>query len=589
MTQKAIATIYNRHYIGENSFVFTCNYPTIGDYDEATNMFTDNSGNTFLPITSPYLMSKETPVGFFNLITIETIAKNIGENLTIEEAISNYEKMSKKIFYYVGKVPDGDCFCIPLDTDKITRDTTEEFLRIKKDKTNTERAIEEQEGLEEDEDDDLTEEEKEDIDNHYNHGEMHPALMELIMNIMNGEYSKEELQELKKQIQSDLDDMAEVLSTIDFQEIADETDEEAVLPASSKIENFGSKDKNNRKVRTTEEHYESEREDRINIDDLFSKVTKTLIAQDEPARRVITEIARKEMDERKKRRGILLTGQTGVGKTELMRLIAKYINRPFIEIDSTQLTIPGWVGRDIEEYLWTLYEECGEDIDKVEHAIIYFDEIDKKGSEKKDDHSKKGVLDVLLKFMDGTSYDACEDTKHSSKKVKINTSKMIKILGGAYTDVYKLTNSRLVGFEQKEKDSYSPEVKDFVEKGLMTEELMGRLDIIKLNDLDEESIKQIMLLSDESALKIQEAIFNKLGVKITFTDSYITGVAKQAVARKTGARGLDTVIDNTTWQAFAKVYTSQGEYDEVIIDEKTLEDASNYQLVKKKKAGVSKN
>ena len=86
-----------------------------------------------------------------------------------------------------------------------------------------------------------------------------------------------------------------------------------------------------------------------------------------------------------------------------------------MKIDSTQLTTPGWVGRDIEEYLWKLYEECGRDKEKVEQAIIYFDEIDKKGSQRRDDHSKKGVLDLLLKFMDGTSYEACEDVKNSKE------------------------------------------------------------------------------------------------------------------------------------------------------------------------------
>ena len=327
MKQKALATIYNRHYIGEDSFVFTCNYPTIGDYDEENGLFMDNSGNTFLPITSPYLMKKEIPVGFFNIITIDTVTKSIGENLTIEDAIANYEKKAKSIFYYVGKVPSGAAFCIPLDTEKIKEDTERVF-------EHSEKNIEEKE---EEDDDYFTNEEIEKIDSHYEYGEMHPQMMELLMNVINGEYSLEELKKLKKQLQSDFDDIAEVLSTIDLQEVAEESDEEVRLPASSKVENVGKKD-GNRKIKTIDEHYqeEIEKEKRIDIDELFKKVTKTLIAQDGPTKRVIAEIARKELDDRKKRRGILLTGQTGVGKTELMRLIAKNINRPFIEIDSTQ-------------------------------------------------------------------------------------------------------------------------------------------------------------------------------------------------------------------------------------------------------------
>ena len=575
MKEKALATIYNRHYLGEDSFIFTCNYPTIGDYDEENGLFIDNSGNTYLPITSPYLMKKEIPVGFFNIITIDSVVKSIGENLTIEEAISNYEKKARSIFYYVGKIPSGEAFCIPLDTEKIKKDTEKVF----DESVNEEDIIEKE--------DNFTKEEIEEIDNHYEYGQMHPQMMELLMNVINGEYSLEELKKLKKQLQSDFDDMAEVLSTIDLQEVAEEG-EEVRLPASSKVENVGKKD-GNRKIKTISEHYEDEveKKGRIDSEQLFNDVTKTLIAQAEPTKRVIAEIARKELDDRKKRRGILLTGQTGVGKTELMRLIAKYINRPFIEIDTTQLTSAGWVGKDIEEYLWKVYESTGKDIEKTENAILYFDEIDKKGSQKRDDPSKKGVLDAFLKLLDGTEYDACEDTKNSKDKVTISTLKMIKIFGGAFTDVYKTFSKAQLGFgKEKEKEKYIPKTSDFVEKGMMTDEFMGRMDVIKLNDLDVESIKNIMLLSDQSALKIQEEIFKKLGVKITFTDSYVTAVAKQAYERKTGARGLDTVVDNTTWQAFAKVYTSIGEYEEVILDEKALENASNYQLIKAKKTNI---
>ena len=119
-----------------------------------------------------------------------------------------------------------------------------------------------------------------------------------------------------------------------------------------------------------------------------------------------------------------------------MKLIAKHLDRPFFKIDATKLTIPGYVGTDIEEELWKLFVECGGDLDKAEHAIIFIDEIDKKGSDKKDDVSGKGVLNVLLPFIEGTEYDAVDSMKAPTKKVRINTSNMIVILGGAYTDVY---------------------------------------------------------------------------------------------------------------------------------------------------------
>ena len=337
----------------------------------------------------------------------------------------------------------------------------------------------------------------------------------------------------------------------------------------------------------TLESSEMEEDTHIDINDLFQKVTKTLIAQDEPARRVIAEIARKEVDSRKKKEGILLTGATGVGKTELMRLIAKHLNKPFHKVNSTQLTIPGYVGKDIEEVLWELYVECEGDIDKAEQAIVFFDEIDKKGSGKKSDVSGQGVLNVLLPFIEGSVYDAYPDSKNTSNKVQIDTSNMTVILGGAYTDVYKnLIERNEIGFGSQVSTipKYRPATtQDFVERGMMTDEFMGRVTVVKLNDLDVESIKRIMLESDQSAMKIQKEIFEKLGVKLTFTDGYTTAVAENAYQKKTGARGLNGIIDESTWKAFDEVYCNPGEYDEVILDEESTKDSSAYQLVKKKK------
>ena len=103
----------------------------------------------------------------------------------------------------------------------------------------------------------------------------------------------------------------------------------------------------------------------------------------------------------------------------MMKLIAKHLDRPLYKIDATKLTIPGYVGTDIEEELWKLFVECGGDLEKAERAIIFIDEIDKKGSDKKDDVSGKGVLNVLLPFIEGSEYDAVDSMKHPTKKVRM--------------------------------------------------------------------------------------------------------------------------------------------------------------------------
>jgi ATP-dependent Clp protease ATP-binding subunit ClpX len=116
----------------------------------------------------------------------------------------------------------------------------------------------------------------------------------------------------------------------------------------------------------------------------------------------------------------------------------------------------------------------------------------------------------------------------------------------------------------------------------MTDEFMGRVTVVKLNDLDVEDIKRIMLESDESAMKIQKEIFEQLGVKLTFTDSFTQSVAEKAYEKKSGARGINSIIDECTWKAFDEVYSHPGEYEEVIVSDKTIEDEEAFQLIKKR-------
>ena len=191
----------------------------------------------------------------------------------------------------------------------------------------------------------------------------------------------------------------------------------------------------------------------IDINYLHQKITKTLIAQDLPSRRVLLELNKKlsytDEELELNRQGILLTGSTGVGKTKLVSLIAKNLDIPLLIIDSTQLSMPGYKGRDIEDYLWNLYASCGRDKNKAEHAIVYFDEIDKKGSDSKSDVSGKGVLYTLLKFADGTDYTISENQQFPGlTQTTINTSKMILMAGGAFEDLYQNINKRKnkVGF-----------------------------------------------------------------------------------------------------------------------------------------------
>lgn len=545
-----IATIMLRHYISEGNFIYNLSHTVLGTIDEKNQIFKDSNDNEYLPITDKSILTSEIPYGYYNIISIDNIKETLGSEMTLAEAIKEYEKQWQKYFYFVGRTKSGEIITFMFDLNRLKNEDSDEPISMPELKI---QVIEESPFLQDQQG-------------------MNPDIAALIMELKDDIYTSEELKKIQKNledIKSDIEHTQEIIT-------------EKMFPGLAAQAAKTSKKEEQSKTKVPEEKM-------LSINDVFSKVTKTLIAQDEPARRVITEIVRKELDPRKKKEAILLTGSTGVGKTELMRLIAKYLDKPFLKVDATQLTIPGYTGTDIEEVLWRLYESCGKNKEKAENAIIFFDEIDKKGSDRKDDVSGQGVLNLLLSFITGTEYMATASTKHPSEIVRIDTSNMTVILGGAFTDVYKKYNTQISGFTREDpKEKKSPTMQDFVDKGMMTDEFMGRTSIVKMNELDIDAIKRIMLESDESAVLIQQQIFDKLNVKLTYTDGYIDALAKAAYEKKTGARGLNTEVDNTTWCCFDEVYSNPGVYKEVILTEKTVENPKEYQLVKKVQNHFSK-
>ena len=530
MTIKYLTAIMNVVSVGEAGFVFFCDHATIGEVDDKTGIFKDSSGKQYIPMLSPDLFKNNYSQVYFSLTKIEDAMKDTEYRLSADELVKLFEDVAKENFYYIGLTEEGKVYFLMFDKNQL--------LKEKKGISNL-RNIEEKESSTSDE------------------YRINLELEQLLNEIMDDKYSVYEYDKILENI-----------------EVTNQLTKKITDAVNSKIEQDYVID-----------NEKEEKEKKIDIEDIYKKVTRTLIAQEEPARRVITEIARKEMDPRKKKEGILLVGPTGVGKTELMRLIAKYIDRPFFKVDSTQLTMPGYVGKDIEEVLWDLYEKCGEDLKKTEQAIVFFDEIDKKGSSQKSDVSGKGVLNVLLSFIEGTTYDACANVKQPTRVVKINTSNMTVIFGGAYSEIYKNVEKKDLGFlkdteEEKKKELVSTD--NFINCGMMSNEFMSRVTVIKLNELDVNAIKRIMLESDESAMRIQQEIFEKLGVKLTFTDGYTTAVAKNAYEKKTGARGLNGIIDESTWRAFEAAYSHPEYYEEFILDENILDNPQNYQYVKKK-------
>ena len=566
---RCVATILNRHYLGENAYAFSFDNCLVGDYDEEFDLFIDKNGNEYMPITDMSTLYSEVPQGFANVVKIEDVKKLFPDekDLTTSDAIAMYNDQCKDISYIVGIGANGTIFTMPINISEIV-DGIEGMKQEMVDEAEADKQF--MEDMEE--------------------GNIPEEYVDLINDIINGKYGLEELKLLRDSLRFGRDNIESVLDTLDLQIEADTMDiplEEAAdeIKAKEKI-NKESKPKTEKVVVDNRSEYE--KRGLMDVEKLYKLITKTLIAQDEPTRRMLVELARMDLKNHK-RNGILLTGESGVGKTLLMSLIAKYCDRPFLIVDSTQLTMPGYVGKSIEEYLWDLYESCGKNKEKAEKAIVFFDEIDKKGSSRKDDVSGKGVLNVLLKFLDGTKYEACKNKQHKEpgSYVTLDTSNMKVILGGAFTDVYKNMKAKNgIGFNAdvaEESDNKTPSMEDFVTKAMMTDEFMGRVPIlIKMNDLDEDAIKRILLESDESALKQEEDSFDQLGVKLTVTPEFIDAIAHKAYERKTGARGINAMVTDTTWKPFDEVYSHIGDYEEVILDDETVKDNSNFQLVKKK-------
>ena len=425
------------------------------------------------------------------------------------------------------------------------------------------------------------EEEKESDENPLLSDDVNPNVASFFLDLLNGVYSLEELKEIRQKMEYQRDDIDSLIDSIDLQIEASENGESSIrLKGESAIPK--------KSVRREAQPKKIIVPNYIDIDDLYQKITKSLIAQDEPARRVLVEIARKLQNDQNNDRGLLITGQTGSGKTYLMSLIARYLNRPFIKIDTSQLTVAGYVGKDIEEELWRLYISCNRDVAAAERAIVFFDEIDKKGSSNKDDVSGRGVLNLLLSFFDGSTYNACENMKYAKETVPINTRNMLVVAGGAFEDVYKdLRTKGSMGFSadpEAIQKARTATIQDFVEKAKMPTEFMGRVAVVKLNDLTLDDIKRILVESDESALAVLKATFKQLGVKLSATEEYIDAISEQAYKLGTAGRGLKTSIDTSTWMAYDDAYTHLGAYDEIILGKETASDPKQYQKIKSKRS-----
>ena len=612
--------LYKKTYLDDNLFRFEFSRHIIGYLDDVTGDFTDEFGNIYSNVRDVSFLDSKDIEGFYGFLSFDDIYKFYPDVKEINPDIffHDYDERSKRKMLFVSIVNDGDEFAsdtvlTEVDLDEIHKRGIKYYFDYIDSIGKLKHAIIHKNAY------DLNIEKVENLIKMgaYNLSDLENLLIvfeepyditcnivdccEIAFEEMQNKMYKSQLNKRNPKIKlkepyncktvidllekrqltiKELKDVYRYFLTyrIDLESLFEMIKRESKVIRKRMDEYAGFDDKEDDYFEENASEYSLD-----NVVELRNAVKEYLVGQDEALERFTTELTRMKSKNYNDNVGILLSGDSGVGKTYMVQLIADYLGVPFVRVDSTSLTSPGYSGRDLEEVVYELYEKCGKDVKKAEYGIIFFDEIDKKGSGRKDDVAGQAVLNHLLTLLDGSDIYAVKSTKAygPQDEVKINSKHMVIIAAGSFPDVYKKKGGK-TGFI-KEEDDYvnnpnkTPKTNVFVEKAMMTSDFMNRLPIrIRLNSLSEKDFEINFISGKDSPLKWEEMTFAKHGVTLKATIEFIKRASVLSLEEDSGFRGSKGIILAATAEALNDVITNEGKYSEIILTEETLDNPKVY-------------